>query len=106
VTYLRHGRPLHAPTRHLFVAMKAPQGPLSASSAVRHILVAHARAASVSAPYLGSHVLRHTHACRQMEHGARPKVLGDILGHRDPASISAYVRISTERLRQVALPVP
>ena len=106
VMYLRHGRPRHAPTRHLFVAMKAPQGPLSASSAVRHILVAHAKAAGVSAPYLGSHVLRHTHACRQMEQGVRPKVLGDILGHRDPASISAYVRISSERLRQVALPVP
>jgi site-specific recombinase XerD len=41
-----------------------------------------------------------------MEQGAHPKVLGDILGHRDPASISAYVRISTERLRQISLPVP
>ena len=106
VSYLHRGRPIHAPTRHLFVRMKAPHVSLSCSSAVRHILVTHAKAGGVSAPYLGSHVLRHTHACRQMEQGTRPKLIGDILGHRDPESISAYVRISTERLRQMALPVP
>jgi integrase/recombinase XerD len=105
-SYLRHGRPAHASSRHVFLGLKAPYRPLSASSAIRHVLVKHARLGGVSAPYLGAHVLRHTHACRQMEQGTRPKVLGDILGHRDPASISAYVRISTERLRQISLPVP
>jgi site-specific recombinase XerD len=30
----------------------------------------------------------------------------DLLGHRDPESISAYVRIATETLRDVSLPVP
>jgi hypothetical protein len=33
-------------------------------------------------------------------------VLSDLLGHRDPESISAYVRIATETLRDVSLPVP
>ena len=104
--YLRYGRPVHTLSREVFLCLKSPYRPLSASSAIRHVLVTHARLAGVSAPYLGAHVLRHTHACRQMEQGAHPKVLGDILGHRDPASISAYVRISTERLRQISLPVP
>ena len=106
VTYLRRGRPIHPATRHLFLTMNAPHVRLSASSAVRHILIKHARAAGVSATYLGSHVLRHTHACRQMEQGTQPKVIGDILGHRRPDSTSAYLRISTERLRQMALPIP
>jgi integrase len=55
---------------------------------------------------LGSHVLRHTHACQQIELETSPKVLSDILGHRSPESLSAYVRIATERLRQLPLPVP
>jgi len=106
VGYLRHGRPPDAPTRHVLVSMKAPYHPLSASSAVRHVLIKHARIAGVSAPYLGSHVLRHSHACRQMEQGTRPKLIGDILGHRRPASTSAYIRIATEGLRELALAVP
>jgi integrase/recombinase XerD len=104
--YLRDGRPPHTPTRHLFVQMKMPFNPLSASSAVRHILVKHARAAGLDAPYLGSHVLRHSNAARQVDLGIRPRVLSDLLGHRDPESISAYVRIATETLRDVSLPVP
>jgi integrase len=106
VSYLRHGRPQHAGTRHLFLTLRAPHGPLTASSAVRHIIHKHARAAGVSAPYLGSHVLRHTHACRELEQGVPPKVIGDILGHRRPESTSAYLRVATERLREVALPLP
>jgi integrase len=104
--YLRDGRPPNTPTRHLFVRMKMPFSPLSASSAVRHILIKHAKAAGLDAPYLGSHVLRHSNAARQVDLGIRPHVLSDLLGHRDPESISAYVRIATETLRDVSLPVP
>jgi len=104
--YLRHGRPPDTPTRHLFVQMKMPFGPLSSSSPVRHILIKHARVAGLDAPYLGSHVLRHSNAARQIDLGTRPRVLSDLLGHRDPESVSAYVRIATESLREVSLPVP
>jgi integrase len=106
VGYLRHGRPQHASTRHLFLSLRAPHGPLGASSAVQHIIHKHAQAGGVSAPYLGSHVLRHTHACRELEQGVPPKVIGDILGHRRPESTSAYLRVATERLREVALALP
>jgi len=104
--YLRKGRPPNTPTRHVFVRRKMPFGPLSASSAVRHILIKHAKEAGLDAPYLGSHVLRHSNAARQVDLGTRPRVLSDLLGHRDPESISAYVRIATESLRHVSLPVP
>lgn len=104
--YLRHGRPRHTPTRHVFVAMKIPFGPFVSSGAVRHILIKHARVAGIEAPYLGSHVLRHSNASRQIDVGTHPRVLSDLLGHRDPESISAYVRIATESLREISLPVP
>lgn len=104
--YLKDGRPPCTPTRHVFVRMKMPFGPLSGSSAIRHILIKHATAAGLDAPYLGSHVLRHSNAARQVDLGTRPSVLSDLLGHRDPESISAYVRIATESRREISLPVP
>ena len=104
--YLRHGRPPHTPTRHVFVQMKVPFGALMASSAVRHILIKHANVAGIQAPYLGSHVLRHSNAARQLDVGTKVQVLSDLLGHRNPESVSAYVRIATQSLREVSLPVP
>ncbi|MFJ1260729.1 site-specific integrase [Cupriavidus sp. CuC1] len=104
--YLRHGRPPHTPTRHVFVQMKVPFGALTASSAVRHVLIKHAKVAGIQAPYLGSHVLRHSNAARQFDVGTKARVLSDLLGHRDPESVSAYVRIATQSLREVSLPVP
>ncbi|WP_454693454.1 site-specific integrase [Achromobacter aegrifaciens] len=104
--YLRHGRPPHTPTRHVFVQMKVPFGAFTASSAVRHIIIKHAAIAGIQAPYLGSHVLRHSNAARQLDVGTQARVLSDLLGHRDPESVSAYVRIATKSLREVSLPVP
>ena len=104
--YLRDGRPAHTPTRHLFIQMKVPFGQLGGASPVRHILTKHAKAAGIQTPYLGSHVLRHSNAAQQLDVGTRPRVLSDLLGHRDSESVSAYVRIATESLREVSLPVP
>lgn len=104
--YLRHGRPPQTPTRHVFVQMKVPFGALTASSAVRHMIIKHAKVAGIEAAYLGSHVLRHSNAARQLDVGTKARVLSDLLGHRDSESVSAYVRIATQSLREVSLPVP
>ncbi len=104
--YLRHGRPRHATAREIFVAHGMPYNPMSGAAAIKHRLVKHAAAAGLAPTFIGSHVLRHSHACRQIEIGATPKVVSDILGHRRPSSTSAYVRVATERLRKLALPVP
>ncbi|XKM38240.1 hypothetical protein A4U53_004080 (plasmid) [Rhizobium ruizarguesonis] len=82
--YLRHGRPADTPTRHLFVPLKMPLEAFVGSSAIRHIVVKHAKIAGIDAPFLGSHVLRHSHAARQIDLGARPQVVSELLGHRDP----------------------
>jgi integrase/recombinase XerD len=104
--YLRDGRPRNTRTRHVFLRTVMPFEPLSCASAIRHIIVKHARIAGLDAPFLGSHVLRHSNAARQVDLGVQPQVLSDLLGHRDPASISAYVRIATGSLRDISLPVP
>jgi site-specific recombinase XerD len=106
VRYLRHGRPRPTRARQVFVRARAPYTALTSSSAVRHIVVTHAQAAQISAPYLGSHVLRHSHATRQINEGAPVKVVADILGHRRPAATSAYARVALDRLREMALSVP
>src|SRR5439155_26621005 len=100
------GRPPASCAPNVILGTRAPYGPLTTSSALRHILIKHARAAGVSAPYLGAHILRHSHATRQINEGAPPKVVADILGHRRPESTSAYVRVALDRLREVALEVP
>lgn len=104
--YMRHERPTHAAAREIFVSWQMPYPRLTAASAIRHRLVKHAAAAGLTATFLGSHVLRHSHACRQIESGAPPKVVSDILGHRRPSSTSAYIRVAVDRLRGLALPVP
>jgi integrase/recombinase XerD len=104
-TYLRSGRPPQLDTRALFVTARIPHQPLS-GSAIRHLVREHARAAGISAPRLGGHLLRHSHATRQIDSGAHPKIVGDILGHLRPASTSIYIRVALQRLRGVGLPVP
>jgi integrase len=106
VDYLKHGRPAYTAARFLFVAMHTPHKRLAGSTTVRHILHSAARRADVTAPFLGTHALRHAHACRQLDLGVAPKIIGDILGHRDPDSTSAYLRVTSDRLRELSLPVP
>ncbi len=104
--YLRHGRPAHTQTRHVFVQVNVPFDALTCASAVRHIIIKHAAIAGIQAPFLGSHVLRHSNAARQLDVGTKARVLSDLLGHRAPESVSAYIRIATQSLREVSLPVP
>jgi integrase len=106
VAYLRNGRPEGAAAREVFLRARAPYRRLGGGTAICHLLRRRAAEAGVSAPYLGSHVLRHSHATQQVDRGAVAKVVGDILGHAKPASTSVYVRVSTNRLRSIALPVP
>ena len=105
-SYLHNGRPQNTPSRHLFVAMKMPFHSLDGASSIRHILIKHGGRAGLDTAHLGSHVLRHTYAARQVDLGVRPQVLSDLMGHRHSESISAYVRIAPETLRNISLPVP
>jgi integrase len=103
--YLCRGRPGHSPAREIFVTKALPHRALT-TSVLRHQVRLYAGRVGVVAAVIGSHVFRHSHATRQVEAGAPPKVVSDILGHRRPSSTSVYVRLAFQRLRAVALPVP
>jgi len=103
--YLRTERPSHVQSRRIFLNPKTPYAPLT-SGGIRHRIRHYACQAGIDVPVLGAHVLRHSHATRQIDVGANPKVVSDILGHCRPSSTSLYVRVALRRLREVALPVP
>lgn len=103
--YLRRGRPRTASAREVFLTMGLPHRPLT-TGVLRHQARKYAALAGVDAAPLGAHVFRHSHATRQIDLGAAPKILSDILGHRRPSSTSLYVRLALQRLRGVGLPVP
>jgi site-specific recombinase XerD len=105
VDYLRHGRPNHTRSRTVFVRFQAPYTALGGSGAIRHRIVLYAGRAGVDAAYLGSHVLRHSHATRQIELGAPVKAVGDILGHSRPETTGVYVGSATGQFRRISLPV-
>jgi integrase len=104
-SYLQRDRSRTTSTRMLFVTMGLPQRALT-GSVLRHQARTYAARAGVTVAPLGAHVFRHSHATRQIDTGAPAKVVGDILGHRRPPSISAHVRLALRRLRGVGLPVP
>jgi integrase len=103
--YLQRERPSHVQSRRVFLSRKTPYAPLT-SSAIRFRIRHYAREAGIDVPVLGAHVMRHSHATRQIDVGANPLVVSDILGHRRPSSTSVYVRVALRRLRALALPVP
>ena len=103
--YLQAERPSPVPSRRVFLRSNMPYEPLT-SGAIRHRIRLYAGRAGISAPTIGCHAFRHSHASRQVDSGANLKVVSDILGHRSPSSTSVYVRVALHRLRMVALPVP
>jgi integrase/recombinase XerD len=53
-----------------------------------------------------SYSLRHAFAMRLLRRGVGVKAIGDLLGHRSLEATCAYLRVDTDMLRTVALPVP
>lgn len=104
VAYLRAGRPRPPSVRFVFLRAFAPPAPLSPLLLRRRFRV-HAAAAGISAT-VSTHAFRHSHATRQVESAAPPRVVSDILGHSDPSSLSSYARVAIEKLRAVCLPMP
>ena len=66
------------------------------------------RVAKSGLPIIGasSYSLRHAFAMRLLRQGVGIKAIGDLLGHRSLEATSVYLRIDTDMLRTVALPVP
>jgi integrase/recombinase XerD len=75
-------------------------------TAVTEAFQLRVRLSGLDIPYQGPHCLRHSYATHLLRQGASVKAVGDLLGHRDAESTCVYLRLATEELRAVALPVP
>jgi len=105
VDYLQSGRPAST-CRQVFLRHRFPIGPLG------HCGVANAfrtwkRPCGTSLPARsGPHCLRHALALHLLRQGAKPKTIGDLLGHRSAESTAVYLRLDVDDLRDVALSLP
>ena len=105
--YLQFERP-PIPSRALFVTSRAPHPPFEDGQVLNTILKdAFARTGlKPPAPYVGSHVLRHSLASHMARQGASLDEIGDVLRHRSRASTLIYAKLDIEGLRSIAQPWP
>jgi integrase/recombinase XerD len=102
--YLQEGR-RHSSRPELFLCAKAPDRPLT-KFAVSVIFKVHARRSGLPISHASAYALRHSFAMRLFGRGVGIKVIGDLMGHNSLISTSVYLRLQTDVLRDVALPVP
>ena len=106
-SYLREDRG-PATCRTMFVTHRAPHRPFKDGQIVNAILkVALASTGQKpAAPYVGSHLLRHSLATQLVNAGASLDEVGDVLRHRSRSSTMIYARLDIEGLRSIAQPWP
>jgi len=97
--------PRHDGHRRVFLRQRAPGGPLK-STAVIEAFQAWSAKSGLDIPYKGAHCIRHSYAIHLLRQGVSLKSIGDLLGHRSPESTVVYLRLATDDLRTVALPLP
>jgi len=102
--YLRHGRP-NSSRSELFLRVRTPAGPID-RTAITDIYEKRARLSGLPLQGTSSYCLRHSFAMRLLKRGVGIKTIGDLLGHRTLESTCVYLRLQTDVLREVALPVP
>lgn len=104
VEYLEKGRP-EVSCRELFLRQIAPSGPMR-EGGINRLFHSCITRSGLDIPQLGPHCIRHSLAVHMLREGATLKTIGDLLGHKDARSTCIYLRLATEDLRDVALPVP
>jgi len=97
--------PRYGVCRQVFLRLRAPIGVLK-PTAVIEAFQAWSRRSGLDIPFKGAHCIRHSYALNLLRQGVPLKTIGDVLGHRSPESTAVYLRLATEDLRTVALPVP
>ncbi len=104
VEYLARERP-EVDRRELFLRRIAPSGPIG-EGAINQLFHSCVARSGLDIPQRGPHCIRHSFAVHLLREGATLKTIGDLLGHKDARSTCTYLRLATEDLRDVALPVP
>lgn len=104
--YVRHERVTTA--RTLFVRERAPHQPFKDGQILNRILCQAFDATGLKppAPYVGSHILRHSLAVNLLKRGAPLEEIGDALRHRSRQSTMIYAKLDIDGLRSIAQPWP
>ena len=97
--------PRYGGHREVFLRLRAPAGTLK-PTAVIEAFQGWSRRSGLAIPFKGAHCIRHSYALHLLRQGTPLKTIGDLLGHRSPESTTGYLRLATEDLRAVALPLP
>ena len=97
--------PRYGKYREVFLRLKAPADILK-PTAVIEAFQTWSKKSGLDIPFKGTHCLRHSYALHLLRRGLSLKAIGDLLGHRSPESTAVYIRLATEDLREVALPMP
>jgi len=103
VGYLQRGRPAAALTRHVFIRVRAPHGPMT-TGAVSHAVFAAGRRAGLGT--VRAHRLRHSAASQLLAAGASLTEIGQLLRHRSQLTTAIYAKVDIEALRSIARPWP
>lgn len=95
-------------SRALFVTQRPPHAPFKDGQVLNYILRnAFARTGlKPPAPYVGSHILRHSLATNLVQRGAPLEEISDMLRHRSRASTMIYAKLDIDGLRSIAQPWP
>ncbi|HEX4000983.1 MAG TPA: site-specific integrase [Pirellulales bacterium] len=95
-------------SRVLFVTERSPHRPFKSGQVLNYILRdAFAKSGlTPPAPYVGSHILRHSLATNLVQRGASLEEISDVLRHRSRASTMIYAKLDIDGLRSIALPWP
>lgn len=100
VSYLKCARP-RSTRREVFLTLCVPYRPLC-NSAFWQIVRKRLKPISPELRHHGPHALRHACATRLLRQQVDIKSIGDLLGHRNPASTSIYAKVDLVNLRRVA----
>lgn len=105
--YISHGRGAVA-ARALFVTSHAPYRPLKDGQILNNLLRTAFASTGLKppAPYVGSHILRHSLAVNLVRRGASLEEIGDMLRHRSRQSTMIYARLDIDGLRSITQPWP
>lgn len=101
--YLQHERPVTS-SRTIFLCRRGSRDIPITTDAVQNVIRRACR--RVGLPDSGSHLLRHTLACRLVENGSSLKEVADVLRHRSLETTRIYAKLDTPNLAEVALPWP
>lgn len=102
--YLKSHRP-QTDLPYLFLTDCAPRAAIS-TSGIGRMFQRRLQQIELGASGYSAYSLRHAFAMRLFQRGVGMKAIGDLMGHRNLVSTSVYLRLQSEALREVALPVP